>query len=407
MVTLTEDFKARARKLGHSIEALERGMLIKSQILVPNIEELKWLLDVDTTPDSRRRLVKALFEGTAKVGNAEHDVSEAGILRRVEMFLYGNESLSSVDRERTASLFPMTVDAVSGTPPNPVNSEWNLGTSLGNLQVYNLTTLDMENGGYITIYNTPLQFTVQTLTRNGSAPSPYSDFNIFGATGATGGAGGIGGTGGGGRAGTAGTCKGGGGISGDDGGPGSTGTTGADGAGGFQGNPGLSSQTTQITINGLTGSASTVTIFTRSGTGGAGGMGGAGGTGGQGGQGGAGADCACEGTNGGSGGSGGAGGKGGTGGNGGSGTNAASNIVVTVPAGNNKWIIGLTGSAPGGQAGAGGAGGAGGPGGGGGSAGKHESSGKGGGTGAAGSTGSPGQPSTTTGEPGQIIVVNP
>jgi hypothetical protein len=56
----------------------------------------------------------------------------------------------------------------------------------------------MENGGYITIYDTPLQFTVQTLTRNGSAPSPYSDFNVFGATGATGSTGGAGGTGGGG-----------------------------------------------------------------------------------------------------------------------------------------------------------------------------------------------------------------
>jgi hypothetical protein len=41
MVTLTEDFKARARKVGHSIEALERSMLIKSQVLVPNIDELK------------------------------------------------------------------------------------------------------------------------------------------------------------------------------------------------------------------------------------------------------------------------------------------------------------------------------------------------------------------------------
>lgn len=401
----TEDFKARAQKLGHSLEALEQGMLIKSTITVPDIDKLKWFLDVGTSEPSRASLVGAMFKGMDNIGDPPDDPSEAGILRRVEEFLFGNGTLSDLDRERTGSLFPMDIGAVSGSPSGPIKGEWNLGVSQ-NLQIYNLATLDLEDGGYITIYNTPLQFTVQTLTRNGKAPSPFYDFNVFGATGTTGGAGTVGGTGGGGTAGTKGNCKGGGGISGDDGGPGSTGTTGATGQAGNQGGNGQPSLSTTITINGLTGNASVISVFTRSGTGGVGGVGGAGGTGGRGGNGGDGVKCACEGTNGGSGGSGGAGGAGGTGGTGGSGASAASNIVVYVPAGKNNWIVGVTAQAPWGGGGAGGAGGAGGPGGSGGGAGKHQSGGNGGSTGAAGSTGNYGPQGAAPGAPAQIVVMN-
>jgi len=398
---LTDQMKRRAQRLGHSVEALERGELIQSTVSIPDIDELKRFLDLGTTPESRAQLVQDLFSGIPPAGPPAEDGSEAGILRRVEEFLFGNAALSPLDRERTASLFPMSIHAVSGTPQGPINYVWNLGTS-ANLVNMCLTTLDLEEGGCITIYNTPLQFSVGTLTRNGSAPPPYYDFNIFGATGSTGAPGSTGGTGGGGTPGSEGTCSSPG-ISGSPGGPGSSGTTGAAGSQGGQGGQGLPSLSATITIRGFTGSASSITVFTRSGTGGAGGPGGAGGIGGQGAPGGNGAHCGCEGTNGGSGGPGGAGGAGGTGGSGGNGVDAAANIIVYVPSGQTNMIVGLTAMAPPGAGGSGGAGGAGGSGGSGGSKGKDSHSGSAGGTGGAGSTGPPGAAGTVSGNPAQIL----
>jgi hypothetical protein len=400
---LPEDFKKRAQRLGHSVEALERGAFIRSSISIVNIDELKNFLQVGTTRESRDQLVKDLFAGIPPAGPAEHDVSYVGILRRAKEYLFGNTPLSSHDRERTASLFPMTIDTVSGSPPNPITGEWNLGTS-ANLQIYNVNTLDLEQGGYITVHNTPIIFTVQSLTRNGSAPSPFADFNIFGVTGAAGSAGTGGGTGGDGTKGSGGNCTGGGGIAGDNGGAGNTGTDGATGGVGAQGLTGLPSLTAQITLNGIIGAASALSVFTRSGTGGAGGPGGAGGTGGQGGPGGDGASCACEGTNGGPGAPGGRGGAGGTGGTGGAGADATANILVAVPKDWVSRIVGITALAPPGRFGTGGAAGAGGTGGSGGAAGKHENWGSQGATGGGGAPGQNGASGAQSGAPAQIKV---
>jgi hypothetical protein len=81
---------------------------------------------VNATQESRSRLVKALFEGVTEVGSAQDDVTEAGILRSVEMFLYGNEELSPLDRERTEGLFPMLLMRSPGLPRirSTANGTW-------------------------------------------------------------------------------------------------------------------------------------------------------------------------------------------------------------------------------------------------------------------------------------------
>jgi hypothetical protein len=40
------------------------------------------------------------------------DGSEAGILRRVQEYLFGNAELAQIDRQRIAHLFPLTVNAL-------------------------------------------------------------------------------------------------------------------------------------------------------------------------------------------------------------------------------------------------------------------------------------------------------
>ncbi len=401
------NFYQRAEKLGHSIERLKAGETIWSTITISDIDTLKLFLDEGLTPAECEKLAEELF-GNIPVTDPEKDASAGGILRRVEGFLYGSMPLSDLDRERTKSLFPVTIDAISAQDPPPINTPQNLGTG-GTMAYVNYQTMTLENGGYFIIYNKPLTFAVDTLIRNGGGAGQFFDINIFGATGGAGNPGSVGGTGGKGGDGSNGTCSSPG-IAGNSGGPGNTGTSGSTGSAGFTGLDGAPSMLANITITtSITGTAPVLTVATRSGTGGAGGPGGTGGVGGQGGKGGDGATCGCEGTNGGNGAPGGRGGVGGTGGAGGNGVDAAANITVTVPIGQLANAVGFTSTAPfgvGGTGGTGGVGGTGGAGGGGGGASgcPGHSGGSGSGQGGSGARGGNGLNGTIKGNPALIII---
>src|SRR5262245_45838133 len=51
VLVLTDQMKRRAQRLGHSVEALERGELIQSTVSIPDIDELKQFLNLGTTPE--------------------------------------------------------------------------------------------------------------------------------------------------------------------------------------------------------------------------------------------------------------------------------------------------------------------------------------------------------------------
>ena len=199
-------FHDRARALGHSIEALESGAEITSTIKVDDIDCLRTLLLDGAPPDVREERAEAIFTRLGPLPDPASDGSETGILARVTAFIYGDADLDAMDRERTKHLFPMYVTAISALNKT-INSPWDLGESL-NVMIVNLGTLTMEAGSSIFIKNTPLQFTVDNVIRNGAPPPNVNyDIAILGVTGIAGTAGTGGGTGGVGGAGSNGTCS--------------------------------------------------------------------------------------------------------------------------------------------------------------------------------------------------------
>lgn len=388
------DFFARSEKLGHSAAALKKGESITSKISVPSIERLKEIFDNGGTPEEKISRTQNLF-GKAAKGNVNDD-----FLQRVNNYLFGDTPLNEGDTALLSQAFPMELTAVSADDYT-FNGRNDLGTSQSPV-ILNYGTVTMNDQAYITIQNTPLQFTCDTLVRNGSAPSGYGDFNILGATGGVGNTGETGTTGGNGSGGKNGNCSSAG-IAGDSGQNGSPGNKGGTGGTGFTGSQGLPSQMAEITITTALNAAS-LTILTRSGTGGQGGIGGKGGTGGNGGKGGNGATCGCTGSGAGNGNSGGQGGPGGQGGQGGNAVDAAANITVLVPSGDISKVFPQKLQAPAGSGGNGGPGGNGGSGGGKGSGGKHNGDGSTGAGGGKGATGGQGLQGTVAGQPATINV---
>ncbi|MBV9762798.1 MAG: hypothetical protein JO340_19725 [Acidobacteriaceae bacterium] len=390
------NFYERAAKLGHSRELLEKGVAIQSRIVVENVEQLRELLDLGLNKEGREKLVEEMFEG---IPTPPGDTA-AGLLNRVEKYLYGNAELSHETRRLIESLFPMTISADSN--PNETISTKYLLTSPDSVYVKNWGTLTLADGGCLIANSKGVQITIEKLIRTGKAPQPYSDINILGTTGAAGATGGTGGTGGQGDKGKDGYCSSGG-IAGPGGENGKTGGQGIVGGTGGTGSDGSPSQLATIEIFSF-GSTGTISVATRSGTGGAGGKGGTGGRGGTGGKGGNGVTCACTGNGAGSGARGGTGGTGGRGGQGGNAVAAAANVVIRVPAQNISQIFPLSAPVPPGSGGPAGVAGAGGPGGGGGSGGKYNGNASGGSTGAGGVTGTGGTGGTQSGAAAKINI---
>jgi hypothetical protein len=389
--------KERAAKLRGG--QLLPGEMLDSLLTVNTIDDLKELLDPGDGSAAREERTKAMFAGITPPTD-----DEAGLLRRVHEYVFGNAKLSAADRALVEPAFPLEVRAIT-VGDKTINSQWDLGTSGAPVFVEIPGTLTIAQGGYITIENTALSLTIGNLVRNGNTGiGTFSDINILGVNGSTGVPGATPNAPGQAQNGDGGECSSGG-IAGHGGGPGDPGATGTVGGTGGAGGNGLPSMPATITINtSIGGTAPQISIATQSGQGGNGGPGGTGSQGGQGGNGGNGVSCGCTGNAGGNGGQGGTGGPGGVGGQGGNGVNAAGNVVVSVPAPYAGKIMKVMIVAPPGTGGGAGAGGAGGPGGGGSNGGKHNNGGNPGGSGSTGGPGTGGAYGTAIGNPANIIV---
>ncbi|HTV44602.1 MAG TPA: hypothetical protein VMF05_04745 [Stellaceae bacterium] len=391
------DLNYRLGRLGINAADAKRGV-VESVVQVHTLDELRQLLDTGAEDPKRDSALAALLEGI--------DLGDDGLLERVHSHLFGTAPISAADKAAAEVRLPLTVHVTASAEPKTISAPWDLSTPNGELRVVVLSDFTMNNGGNVICYKTPLQFTCETLTRNGSPGAP-GDFNILGATGAAIPAPSKPPTPGQAQSGAPGQCSSAG-IAGSGGGNGTRGATGTQGAPGATGNSGIPSQMAIITVTRqvTVPTGYQVIVATRSGTGGNGQPGGPGGDGGQGGNGGDGRTCGCTGNGGGSGAQGGTGGTGGPGGPGGNAVNASGNIVVTVPAGDLAKLLqgGLPQVVPPGNGGAGGPPGSGGPGGGGGSGGKGNGGGSRGGTGPAGATGAQAGPGTVSGQPAKVVI---
>lgn len=396
---MTKTFEERVARLGLGDPQSWRYDEIDALIIVEDIDTLKEMLDLGFDQPTREAHVKSLFEGVTQGSD-----QESALLRRVHEFIFGTAELSADDRKLVGSAFPLELGLVAA-PTKTINSEWHLGKSTSP-QLVNVGTLTIEQGGYVTIENTLLNFNVDTIIRNGNTGNTNGDFNILGVSGAAGTTPATPNPPGQAQNGNPGNCSSAG-IAGSPGGNGSTGAAGTVGPTGGKGGDGLPSM--PATINIAKGiqmgpNVSQLIIRTMSGAGGAGGAGATGSKGGKGGNGGNGVSCGCTGNAGGTGGQGGTGGVGGVGGPGGNAVDAAGNIDVYVPAASANLIVKLPLTAQPGAGGPPGAGGSGGDGGGGSSGGKHNSGGSGGGSGAPGAEGQRGPGGTQVGKPATINV---
>lgn len=382
--------------MGHSAEGLQKGHKIASVVTVPNIDELKALLDDGSAPEEKAEKEQHLFAGCTQKTDAQ-----STLLRKVQSYVYGNGTLSFEDHQQLKDAFPMEVYTESAA-----NITYSGNVSLGVSQlmvILNYGAVTMNDQAYVTVQNSGLSYTMDTFTRIGSAPAGYGDFNVLGLNGGAGAIGAQGGTGSPGGTGKNGNCSSAG-IAGDSGTNGGGGDAGKPGGTGDTGEDGLPSMAATITINQALLSNSSFVVYTASGAGGVGGPGGNGGNGGNGGKGGDGATCGCTGSGAGSGGTGGQGGNGGQGGQGGNGVDADSNVLIYVPAAFVGNVHGLSGNAAPGAGGAGGNAGSGGSGGGAGSGGKHNGNGSGGSTGGPGTKGNSGTQGSITGKPAVISI---
>ena len=146
-----------AKKLGHDVEKLsEQGGRISTQHTVNSLEELRELVQPGGGTAPRA--------GGAASGGGEPMTLDVA----VQAYLAGAGELSAGQMALVQSAMPVTVLATTyDNYTIPANTDWNLGTST-TPQVININTLTMEPGSSISIYNTSLTLTVQTLIRQTS-----------------------------------------------------------------------------------------------------------------------------------------------------------------------------------------------------------------------------------------------
>lgn len=397
------NFYEMAARLGHSADALKAGETVTSTITVNNLDELKNLLSdiipADCKPDILRNML-------ASSTSAENDnTTSPTLLQKLHAHVYADMPLSVADQSAIAAAFPLelkSISALSLTCP-PGETCWGKSQTV----IANFNQMIMEDGAYITAYNSSISSIIYELTRNGAPPAGHSDFNILGITGTVGSAGAVGPTGATGNKGADGTEGQSAPVNGSIAGNGGNGLAGSNGGNGI---PSMDADFIIVNLKGTT----TLSFLNASGAGGAGGAGGQGGAGGVGGAGGnllPNLTCLASPVvdtvgNGGNGGNGGTGGKGGNGGNG---ADAGGMVVVCLPP---QYLAGLKYSAipaPGGAAGAGGVPGQGGYGGMGGiftnsKGGYHNSIvGHMGISGQSGSAGTPGTAGAASAKPAQFV----
>lgn len=366
---------------------------------IPDVEHLKTFLDAGLCENGRQSRFDNLFGNIIPPTQEPQDQ----LIHQIQEYIFGNGKLSKPEMQQANALFPMDV-AVIVAQSKDVSSEWNLTDPNVPIVKVELGTLNLKQGGYIVIHGQSLEFTVDTINRDGNSGSAdYADFNILGVDGATPATAGTPTSPGTASKGTVANCNGGSAGTGHTGAPGSPGDPGA------PGNKPTPSMAAEIIITtSIGGTANEISFLTRSGAGGKGGKGGKGAKGGTGGTGGDGARCTCTGRPGGTGGIGGTGGRGGKGGDGVNGVDAAGNIIINVPQSEYlKVATPLKKDAPPGERGTGGDGGERGDAGSGGKdVGKGSATGSPGQKGGEGTKGDYGNPGTQSGKPGNVNVIS-
>lgn len=383
------DFWDAAERLGHDQQALEASKTVRSVATINSLDEFKELF-AGQIPDDHRQAFDA---GAAETDDGSHTIA---IARSV----YGTQKLSADSRAFADMLFPVKVNAVSGTTVTITDDEVQ-GPS-GPPWLINAQELVFD-GGSVTAITTALTIRADVLTVVKPSAKPYT-VAILGNDGAPGNPGPAGPpynapaqAGSNASAPTPGICTG-----ASDGGKGGDGGPGNPGGNAQRGNDGAPNLPASITIKAVSPQNQGIfAVYTRSGAGGNGGAGGAGGRGQDGGRGGNGCDSGCEGTDGGNGGTAGKGGDGGIGGDGGNGVNGNS-ISLVFPSEAKQFLSKSSDVAPPGKGGAPGAAGKAGSPGGGGSGGKHKSDGQAGSGASDGKQGQPGNDSKKSGAPGNI-----
>jgi hypothetical protein len=375
------NFYERAALLGHDADQLRAGKTVTTPFTVASLDELT-------------KFIEAL--GTSNPDDAGAFGGDLGA--RVRQHVLGGRKLSHAEQAQIAHLFPMQLQAVSGSEFS-LNYEYKVPISQTPAP-FNYGKLTFENGGNYLVQNTPFLLTADEVVVSGTTPDK-SHFNILGFDAKQGDDGKKGPDGGDGGNGGDGSCS----NRGSDAGGGDDGKTGHNGDHGDVAGPTLDAT---ITISQSLSGSSPLTIFTRSGNGGKGGTGGEGGTGGKGGKGGDGKTCGCSGTSGGNGGKAGNGGDGGDGGDGSDAVDALGTITLVLPKGTPKTAYSTSSArAVNGTAGDRGAAGKPGDPGEGGSAGKNSGSGGKGGKGTPGNDGNRGKNATGTGgKPAEFRIRN-
>ncbi|RYD54284.1 MAG: hypothetical protein EOP60_08035, partial [Sphingomonadales bacterium] len=169
-------FEQRAAALGISAQTAFAGM-----VTVPTLDKLNEILNISGTATTYADLTSGV-DATPQ-GDEILAVGDA-----VARHVYGGEQLSDADIALTNTAFPMRVFVIS-QPDKTINSVWNLNDQTGDGPVIvSLGTLTIQDGGYITISNRTLDFTVDALVRQGTAqpPNGVGTFNILGTDGTKG-----------------------------------------------------------------------------------------------------------------------------------------------------------------------------------------------------------------------------
>ena len=366
-------FERHARRFGHDVGRLCGDAELVSYPVVPSVAGVRALSAA--TPGQRRRRQQVFFNPAIalrrSIGQGVHD--------RLEAAAFADGTIDPADQARAGYHFPFPTRILSVRHRDVRSGEsWDLSVRGGHwglddrddiISVVNVGSLCLEPGATVLVRGNLLVLIIQRLTCEPAGPGACqlailpTPFSVDGDTGPLHGPGGLAGRGGaGGVAGvaapTAQTWLGArllrpvvpGAADGADGG---AGTGGGDGT---KGRTGGASKLAEVTIGELAGP---LTILATAGRGGDGGVGGAGGRGGDGGQGAPGQRTIQGVIPPGSGGDGGRGGDGGCGGRGGRG-GIASNVFVSLPAGQAAQVRVLAHPSGGGQGGPGGHGGDGG-----------------------------------------------
>lgn len=394
---MNKNFEQRMNDLGVDLSLFETASEVVVTKTIKDVEKLKDLLDRGHCEEGRQTRFDNLFGGITRLEEPQDQ-----LLKQVQEYIFGNGKLSPSQLKQANSMFPMNVAMVAAQSKD-LDTKWDLTNPDTPIVKVDIETLNLKQGGYIVIHGQSLEFTVDTINRDGNTGSAdFADFNILGKNGTKPSPGGTPASPGTAGKGTSSTCAGGatGGV-GDEGSPGSDGDPGSPG-----GKPTPSMAAEIIITKGIGGTENSISIMTMSGAGGEGGKGGDGAKGGKGGKGGDGARCTCEGRPGGMGGIGGRGGNGGPGGDGSDGVDAEGNVTIQIPqAEYSKVKNPIRKEAPPGGRGTGGKGGAGGDGGDAGAdVGKGSAPGSSGGEGGEGSKGDFGAEGKKSGKPANVSV---